>query len=128
MVYFYKLLQENLNAKNSIGFFVGKTVDLETLTFTEKLCDSLPNSFIGYQKSKSTFSTDSLDNFGFQSNFSQVENADLCLLIGTNPRTEGTLINTRLRKGKLKGNLEVYYVGPSMNLTYKSKQLRNNYK
>lgn len=128
IVYFYKLLQENLNAKNSIGFFVGKTVDLETLTFTEKLCDSLPNSFLGYHKPKSTFSTDSLDNFGFQSNFYQVENADLCLLVGTNPRTEGTLINTRLRKGKLKGNLEVYYVGPSINLTYKSKQLRNNYK
>jgi NADH dehydrogenase/NADH:ubiquinone oxidoreductase subunit G len=124
IIYFYELLKQSIGSKNSVKFDIGKTVDLETLIFTEKFCDRLPNIY----NKKSILSSSSLANFGFNSNFNDLENSDLCLLIGTNPRTEGTLINTRLRKGTIKGNLDVYYVGPSMDLTYKATQLRNNYR
>lgn len=39
----------------------------------------------------------------------KVEEADVVLLIGTNPRLEAPLLNTRLRKAYVHNELEVLY-------------------
>jgi NADH-quinone oxidoreductase subunit G len=46
-----------------------------------------------------------------------VENAKAILLVGTNPRWEAPLVNTRIRKAIKKG-AKVYAVGPEVDLTY----------
>jgi NADH dehydrogenase/NADH:ubiquinone oxidoreductase subunit G len=70
---------------------------------------------------------DFVNDFGFNTNLEAIENADLCILVGVNPRNEGTLVNTRLRKGVLAGNLTVANFGPSMDLTYPTSHLGNSY-
>jgi NADH dehydrogenase (ubiquinone) Fe-S protein 1 len=50
--------------------------------------------------------------------FIGVEEADLVLLVGTNPRFEAPLLNSRIRKSDLHSDLEVAVVGPKVNLTY----------
>jgi NADH dehydrogenase/NADH:ubiquinone oxidoreductase subunit G len=47
-----------------------------------------------------------------------VEEADLVLLVGTNPRFEAPLLNSRIRKSFLHNDLEIAVVGPNVNLTY----------
>jgi NADH dehydrogenase/NADH:ubiquinone oxidoreductase subunit G len=47
-----------------------------------------------------------------------VEEADLVLLVGTNPRFEAPLLNSRIRKSYLHNDLEIAVVGPKVNLTY----------
>ena len=47
-----------------------------------------------------------------------VEEADLVLLVGTNPRFEAPLLNSRIRKSYLHNNLEIAVIGPEVNLTY----------
>lgn len=47
-----------------------------------------------------------------------VEEADVVLLIGTNPRFEAPLLNTRLRKAWINNDLRVASVGPKLDLTY----------
>lgn len=46
------------------------------------------------------------------------EEADLVLLVGTNPRFEAPLFNARLRKGYLTNELDVAYIGPKVDLRY----------
>jgi NADH dehydrogenase (ubiquinone) Fe-S protein 1 len=47
-----------------------------------------------------------------------IEEADLVLLIGTNPRYEAPLLNARIRKGFLHHDLNVGLIGPKLELTY----------
>lgn len=47
-----------------------------------------------------------------------IEDADQILLIGTNPRFEAPLLNSRIRKVYLHKEAEVALVGSKVNLTY----------
>jgi len=54
----------------------------------------------------------------FNTTVAGVENADACLLIGTNPRWEAPLVNARLRKRFLRGGFHIAAIGPTLDLTY----------
>ena len=54
----------------------------------------------------------------FNTTIAGIEDADACLLIGTNPRHEAALINARLRKRWLAGGFAVASVGAAADLTY----------
>jgi NADH-quinone oxidoreductase subunit G len=55
----------------------------------------------------------------FNTTIAGLESADRVLLIGTNPRVEAPLVNARLRKSWLKGDLKsVGLVGPKEDLTF----------
>jgi NADH dehydrogenase (ubiquinone) Fe-S protein 1 len=47
-----------------------------------------------------------------------LEQADLVLLIGTNPRFEAPLLNTRIRKSYVHNDLEIALLGPKVDLSY----------
>jgi len=59
----------------------------------------------------------------FNSGFAGVEAADALLLIGTNPRWEAPVLNARIRKAWLSGNLRVANAGQPYELTYPYEQL-----
>src|SRR5258706_268343 len=54
----------------------------------------------------------------FNTTIAGIEQADACLIIGSNPRREAALINARLRKRYLTGGLKIGVVGPRANLAY----------
>lgn len=62
----------------------------------------------------------------FNTGIANIEQADAVLLIGTNPRHEAALINTRLRKAYLKNDAKIFNLGEPCNLTYPVKQLGND--
>jgi len=47
-----------------------------------------------------------------------LEQADVVLFIGTNPRTEAPLVNTRLRKAYLRGGMQAFNIGSEADVTY----------
>ncbi|CAB4010307.1 NADH-ubiquinone oxidoreductase 75 kDa subunit, mitochondrial [Paramuricea clavata] len=47
-----------------------------------------------------------------------IEEADAVVIIGTNPRYEAPLINSRIRKAWLHNDLQVGVLGPQLDLTY----------
>jgi NADH-quinone oxidoreductase subunit G len=59
----------------------------------------------------------------FNTTIAGVDQADACVLIGTNPRREAPIINARLRKRWLTGKLPVGLIGPKIDLTYKYEHL-----
>jgi NADH-quinone oxidoreductase subunit G len=54
----------------------------------------------------------------FNTTIAGIEQADACLLIGTNPRWEAPLVNARLRKRFLRGGFAVAAIGPALDLTF----------
>ncbi|MFQ5617882.1 MAG: NADH-quinone oxidoreductase subunit NuoG [Rhodospirillales bacterium] len=59
----------------------------------------------------------------FNTTIAGIEQADACLLIGTDVRREAPIINARLRKRHLAGGFPVGVVGPQMDLTYDTQHL-----
>ena len=67
-------------------------------------------------------------NYIFNSTINGIEEADLVILIGTNPRYEATILNARIRKSFLKNKTEIYSLGEIGNQTYPYKVLDNDTK
>ncbi len=67
-------------------------------------------------------------NYIFNSNISGIEDADLIILIGTNPRYEATILNSRIRKAYKKNNINIYSLGEIGDITYPYKVLEDSTK
>jgi NADH-quinone oxidoreductase subunit G len=72
-----------------------------------------------------TYDVSSLAAVNFNSTIAGIENADAVLLIGSNPRWEAPLVNTRLRKAVRKG-AKVFAIGPEADLGMKVTSLGND--
>jgi NADH-quinone oxidoreductase subunit G len=62
----------------------------------------------------------------FNTTIAGIEEADVCLLVGTNPRWEAPLVNARLRKRYLRGGFRVAAIGPALDLTFPVEMLGND--
>jgi NADH-quinone oxidoreductase subunit G len=59
----------------------------------------------------------------FNSTIAGIEEADVVLLVGTNPRLEAPILNARLRKRWLNGHMTIGVVGEAADLTYSYEHL-----
>jgi len=58
------------------------------------------------------------ENYIFNSRINGIDETDLIILIGSNPRHETTILNARIRKAFLKNNINIYSIGNPGELTY----------
>lgn len=65
-------------------------------------------------------------NYLFNSTIAGIEEADVCVLVGTNPRVEASMVNARIRKSVINGGLKVYVIGNQNELTYSYEHLGND--
>ena len=65
-------------------------------------------------------------NYIFNTKISNIEKSDFILLVGTNPRHEATILNSRIRKSYLKNNMEIYSLNDVGDLTYPYKVISNS--
>jgi NADH-quinone oxidoreductase subunit G len=82
------------------------------------LMDSLGSQNLYCRQESVSVNSNVRAGYLFNTGIANTEDADVCLLIGTNPRIEAPLVNTRLRKGWLTGGLRIGVVGPKDDLTY----------
>ncbi|NXT16145.1 NDUS1 oxidoreductase, partial [Prunella fulvescens] len=100
---------------------VGGMVDAEALIALKDLlnrmnCDTLCTEEIFPTAGAGT---DLRSNYLLNTKIAGVEEADVLLLVGTNPRFEAPLFNARIRKSWLHNDLQVALVGSPVNLTYR---------
>ena len=57
-------------------------------------------------------------NYIFNSSITGIEESDLILLIGTNPRYEATILNARIRKAFVQKKVPIFSIGNPGDLTY----------
>jgi len=117
----YKLLINKIKSFNAdeIGGIVGDLADLEMIysfkTFFEKCINS---KNFECRENKTYINPNERINYIFNSSINGIEESDMILLIGANPRLEATILNARIRKGYVKNNLKVYSIGDPGDLNY----------
>ena len=119
-------LKTNIQNKNSFGGIVGQTIDLETsFAFKEIFKNVFKSETVDFRQKDLFFDTSHEYNYLFNSKIENVEDCDFILLVGTNPRLEATIINSKIRKAIKKG-CKVYSIGNPGELHYKYKVLGDN--
>ena len=96
--------------------------DLETQITFKEFINSLGSEKFGFETILNT-NVDFSSQYKFNKSLLAMQNSDLCLLIGTNPRYEGSLLNVHLRKKMLESKFKVAYIGTPLNLTYTAEHL-----
>lgn len=106
---------------------LGKSINLEVLNLLNILTRKY--SFFKLRQSEpQNVNVDLEQNYLLSSNLddSKILNSDTCMLIGVNPRYEGSKLNLKLRSRYLKGNFNVIQIGSLLNLTFNNTNISSN--
>ena len=124
-----KILVNKLNSftANEIGGIVGDLADLEMIYSFKYFFEKCIGSKNFECRSKKTYiNPKERMNYIFNSSIKGIEESDLILLVGTNPRLEATMLNARIRKTYLKNKLKIYSIGDAGDLTYEYENIGLN--
>ena len=102
----------------SVAAVHGDLLDCETIYAAKLLLRNLGSTLIEGRQTGADYDTSSVAAVNFNSTIAGIERADAILLVGTNPRWEAPLVNTRIRKAVKRG-AKVFAIGPETELTYK---------
>ena len=82
---------------------------METLFSVKELFNKILNcKNLDSRPVKTYVNNSSRTNYIFNTQILNIEKSDFILLVGTNPRHEETILNSRIRKSYLKNNMEIY--------------------
>jgi len=101
-----------------IAAIAGDLCDAESMFALKELMGSLGVKNIDCRQDGSLIGTGAREGYLFNSTISGIDEADAILFIGTNPRLEAPIINARVRKRWITGELEVGMIGDAVDLTY----------
>ncbi|MDB5368202.1 MAG: NADH-quinone oxidoreductase subunit [Rhodospirillales bacterium] len=97
---------------------VGDLVDAESILALKDLMTGLGSSKLECRQSGEKFDPSQRAGWLFNPTIAGLEQADVVLIVGSNPRWEAPLIDARLRKRERALGLKVAVIGPKPNLTY----------
>ncbi|KAG5283489.1 hypothetical protein AALO_G00042620 [Alosa alosa] len=105
---------------NTVAGVAGGMVDAEALITLKDLLNRLNSENLCTEEifPMAGAGTDLRSNYLLNTSISGIEEADLMLLVGTNPRYEAPLFNARIRKSWLHNELQVALVGREVDLSY----------
>jgi len=101
-----------------IAAIAGDQADAESMKALKDLMASLGSANLECRQDGAKLDASCRAGYLFNSTIAGIEQADAVLLIGSNPRWEAPLVNTRLRKRYLRGGLKVGLIGEAVDLTY----------
>jgi NADH-quinone oxidoreductase subunit G len=105
--------------KDKVCGFVGDLTNMETsFIFKEFFERTIDSNKYESRSSQSFIDYSVRENYLFNSTINGIEEADLILLIGTNPRFEATMVNARIRKAYLNNNTKIISLNDIGDLTY----------
>jgi NADH-quinone oxidoreductase subunit G len=105
-------------AGDRIAAIVGDLVDCEAMVALKELMARLESPHLDCRQDGAKLDPAARSGYLFNTTIAGIEQADLCLLIGTNPRLEASLVNVRLRKRWRQGGFTAARIGPPADLTY----------
>ena len=104
--------------RGAVAGLVGDLCAVEEMVALRDLLAALGSSRIEARQDGAMLGTASRGDYLFNSTLAGIETADAVLLIGTDPRHEAPLVNTRLRKIVRRKTGRVFGIGPAVDLTY----------
>jgi len=117
----YKIIKSKIEntKKDKICGFVGDLTNMEaSFIFKEFFDRTIDTNKYESRSSKSFINSSVRENYLFNSTINGIEETDLILLIGANPRFEATILNARIRKAYLNNNTKIFSLNDIGDLTY----------
>jgi len=127
----FKIIKSKINntPKDKIAGFLGDLVNMETSYIFKEFFDRTLNTK-NYESRSSNYyiSTNERENYIFNSSINGIEESDLIFLIGTNPRFEATILNSRIRKSFVNNSTKIISLNDVGDLTYQYQSLNGQTK
>tara|TARA_B100000989_G_scaffold271490_1_gene228291 strand:- start:1673 stop:3718 length:2046 start_codon:yes stop_codon:yes gene_type:complete len=116
-----KLFAEKIKSSNNIVSLMGNIVDCETIFAFKLFLDSLKKTVVYDCRQDNSFIVPGdRSSYLFNTTIQGIDECDLCLLIGCNPKLEAPILNARIRKRFLNADkLEIGYIGQNTEFNYK---------
>ncbi|HYM01632.1 MAG TPA: NADH-quinone oxidoreductase subunit NuoG [Stellaceae bacterium] len=106
-----------------VAAIAGDLCDVEAMLALKDLMSALGSRNLDCRQDGAALDPTCRAGYLFNTTIAGIDQADACLLIGTNPRREAPIINARLRKRWLRGGFAVAAIGPELDLTYSATML-----
>jgi len=115
-----KLLVEKILSfkPDEVAGHIGDMVSMETALGFKKLFKIFKSKNLEFREKNFYINPSEKMNYIFNSSIAGIEESDLILLIGTNPRYEATILNARIRKAFVQKKIPIYSIGNPGDLTY----------
>ena len=103
---------------DEVAGIVGDLADLEMIYSFKNFFNLIGSNNIECRQDRIYINPEERFNYIFNSSINGIEQSDLILLVGTNPRLEATILNARIRKSYVKNKIKIYSIGNPGDLTY----------
>lgn len=107
---------------DEIKAVAGSLADVESMVLLKDLVNKLGSDNLATDQVNGDqapiHGADFRSNYTFNTTIPGIEEADVLLLVGTNPRHEAAIVNTRIRKAYLHRGLDIGLIGEKVDLTY----------
>ncbi len=111
---------------NKISGFIGDLTNMETSYIAKEFfSQTIKSKNLESREENYIIDFTSRENYIFNSKLNGIEESDLIILIGTNPRFEATILNSRIRNAFLKNKCEIFSFEDQGDLTYDYEVLEN---
>ena len=110
---------------DEIGGHIGDLVNMENIFAFKKFFKFINSQNLEFREKKFYINSSEKSNYIFNSSIKGIEESDIILLIGANPRLEATMLNARIRKTFVHKRVPIYSIGNPGELTYDYKIVGN---
>jgi len=125
----YNIIFEKIKRtdKDKICGITGDLNNMESLyAFKEFFNKTLDSKNYDFRNDHMYLNIEKRENYLFNSSINGIEKSDFIFLIGTNPRFEATILNSRIRKSYLKNKIKIISLNDVGELTYPYKSLNGS--
>jgi len=117
----FKIIQKKISqtSPDKICGFVGDIINMEaSYIFKDLLSKVFKTEFYESRSDHYYLNTSARENYLFNSKINGIEESDLIILVGTNPRFEATVLNARIRKAFVNNKTKIFSINDVGDLTY----------
>ncbi len=117
----FKIIKSKLKntSKEKVSGFVGDLTNMETAYIFKEFFERTVETDNYESRSDNRYiNISKRENYLFNSSINGIEDADLILLLGANPRYEATILNARIRKSYLNNSTRIVSLNDCGDLTY----------
>lgn len=111
---------------SEIGALNGQLSAVEDIFIFKKLLEKLGVKDFDCRLKNEKIDFSDRASYSFNTGIAGIEEADVCLLIGVNPRKDAPILNARIRKRFLSKKLKIAGIGVDADLTYAYENLGND--
>jgi NADH-quinone oxidoreductase subunit G len=106
-----------------LGAIAGDLADCESMAALQDLLAAYGSKNLECRQDGAQYDVSQACGWRFNTTIAGIEQADVILLVGTNPRHEAALVNARIRKTWLAKRIKIGVIGQQVDLNYPTKFL-----